>query len=284
MNRVRFLGVRRRALGRMADAGSSMGQDAGEPGRSRRAGLAAGRRGRGPVARRAARSPHFRGKGSGRSRKARCTRHFCRRARTGIPSAPKRPRRRPSTERPGIDPPSTSAEWIEGYWEWDAGRNDFVWVTGTWRDRRLPGDSGSTATGSATTRAGIGSPASGASGRPIGSITARTVPLRTAPTTNPAIPPIPIVFMSPASIIRTATASSGKKATGRRRSQAGRGSPPSGFASPTAGCFKKATGIASLEDRGILFTPAEVDKSAARSRRSDLSTVHARFHPRCTGS
>ena len=39
----------------------------------------------------------------------------------------------PLSERPGIDPPSTSAEWIEGYWEWDAGRNDFVWVTGTWR-------------------------------------------------------------------------------------------------------------------------------------------------------
>ncbi len=39
----------------------------------------------------------------------------------------------PLSERPGIDPPSTSAEWIEGYWELDAGRRDFVWVTGTWR-------------------------------------------------------------------------------------------------------------------------------------------------------
>ena len=25
------------------------------------------------------------------------------------------------------------AQWIEGYWEWDAGKEDFVWVTGTWR-------------------------------------------------------------------------------------------------------------------------------------------------------
>ncbi len=39
----------------------------------------------------------------------------------------------PLTERPAVDPPSPSAEWIEGYWEWDAGRKDFIWVTGTWR-------------------------------------------------------------------------------------------------------------------------------------------------------
>ena len=39
----------------------------------------------------------------------------------------------PLSERPGIDPPNGNAEWIEGYWEWDAGRKDFVWVTGTWR-------------------------------------------------------------------------------------------------------------------------------------------------------
>ena len=39
----------------------------------------------------------------------------------------------PITERPAVDPPSANAQWIEGYWEWDAGRKDFVWVTGTWR-------------------------------------------------------------------------------------------------------------------------------------------------------
>ena len=39
----------------------------------------------------------------------------------------------PISERPGVDAPSPDAQWIEGYWEWDAGRNDFVWVTGTWR-------------------------------------------------------------------------------------------------------------------------------------------------------
>ncbi len=46
--------------------------------------------------------------------------------------APKAPPT-PSSERPAVDPPSANAQWIEGYWEWDAGRKDYVWVTGTWR-------------------------------------------------------------------------------------------------------------------------------------------------------
>ena len=48
-------------------------------------------------------------------------------------STSRRPRRpRSSSGRPSIRP-SANAQWIEGYWEWDAGRKDFVWVTGTWR-------------------------------------------------------------------------------------------------------------------------------------------------------
>gem|GEM_PF-1439508 len=39
----------------------------------------------------------------------------------------------PIMERPGIEAPSTNAQWIEGYWDWDPSRADFVWVTGTWR-------------------------------------------------------------------------------------------------------------------------------------------------------
>jgi len=41
---------------------------------------------------------------------------------------------KPILERPGIDAPNPRAQWIEGYWDWDAGHQDFVWVTGTWRD------------------------------------------------------------------------------------------------------------------------------------------------------
>ncbi|APW60005.1 hypothetical protein [Paludisphaera borealis] len=36
-------------------------------------------------------------------------------------------------ERPALDPPNSKAVWIEGYWEWNPGRKDFVWVTGSWR-------------------------------------------------------------------------------------------------------------------------------------------------------
>jgi len=39
----------------------------------------------------------------------------------------------PIVERPGVEAPSPRAEWIGGYWDWDPGRKDFVWVTGTWR-------------------------------------------------------------------------------------------------------------------------------------------------------
>jgi hypothetical protein len=39
----------------------------------------------------------------------------------------------PIVERPGVDATSPNAQWIEGYWDWDRTRKDFVWVTGTWR-------------------------------------------------------------------------------------------------------------------------------------------------------
>jgi hypothetical protein len=34
--------------------------------------------------------------------------------------------------RPGARPPGANYQWIDGYWEWDAARKDFVWVTGIW--------------------------------------------------------------------------------------------------------------------------------------------------------
>jgi hypothetical protein len=36
-------------------------------------------------------------------------------------------------ERPGEAAPGPNAQWIEGYWDWDTTRREFVWVTGTWR-------------------------------------------------------------------------------------------------------------------------------------------------------
>jgi len=36
-------------------------------------------------------------------------------------------------ERPGEVAPNPNSQWIPGYWDWDASRREFVWVTGTWR-------------------------------------------------------------------------------------------------------------------------------------------------------
>jgi len=47
-----------------------------------------------------------------------------------VPKAPPPPvEEMPPDQRPeGAD-----VQWIPGYWQWDAGRQDFTWVTGTWR-------------------------------------------------------------------------------------------------------------------------------------------------------
>ncbi|MBX6313131.1 MAG: YXWGXW repeat-containing protein [Isosphaeraceae bacterium] len=38
----------------------------------------------------------------------------------------------PIVEQPGAERPG-AAQWIEGYWDWDAARQEYVWVTGIWR-------------------------------------------------------------------------------------------------------------------------------------------------------
>ncbi len=35
---------------------------------------------------------------------------------------------------PEIRPEGNQVEWIPGYWSWDEDRNDFIWVSGVWRD------------------------------------------------------------------------------------------------------------------------------------------------------
>ncbi len=40
---------------------------------------------------------------------------------------------KPIVERPGVEKTDGRAVWIPGYWDWDPTRDDFVWVTGTWR-------------------------------------------------------------------------------------------------------------------------------------------------------
>jgi hypothetical protein len=46
---------------------------------------------------------------------------------------PKRPPEPIPEEPPAQRPDGKNVEWIPGYWAWDNDRNDFMWVSGTWR-------------------------------------------------------------------------------------------------------------------------------------------------------
>jgi hypothetical protein len=39
----------------------------------------------------------------------------------------------PVPEEPPDQKPAANSEWLPGYWSWDSGRNDFIWVSGFWR-------------------------------------------------------------------------------------------------------------------------------------------------------
>src|SRR2546430_1209833 len=50
------------------------------------------------------------------------------------PTIPKQPPPPVEEMPPDQRPQGTNVQWIPGYWSWDDGRNDFVWVSGIWRD------------------------------------------------------------------------------------------------------------------------------------------------------
>lgn len=50
------------------------------------------------------------------------------------PIVPKEPPRPVPETPPEERPPGDNVQWIGGYWSWDAERNDFVWITGTYRN------------------------------------------------------------------------------------------------------------------------------------------------------
>src|SRR5262249_41890818 len=37
-------------------------------------------------------------------------------------------------EPPDFQQPGDNVQWISGYWAWDAGRNDFIWISGVLRN------------------------------------------------------------------------------------------------------------------------------------------------------
>lgn len=50
------------------------------------------------------------------------------------PIIPKEPPPQVEELPPDQKPEGTNIQWIPGYWSWDDGRNDYLWVSGIWRD------------------------------------------------------------------------------------------------------------------------------------------------------
>jgi hypothetical protein len=50
------------------------------------------------------------------------------------PVVPKQPPPPVQEVPPDQQPAGSDVQWIPGYWAWDDGRNDFLWVSGFWRD------------------------------------------------------------------------------------------------------------------------------------------------------
>ncbi len=179
----------------------------------------------------------------------------------------------PVAERPGIDPPSASAEWIEGYWEWDANRNDFVWVTGTWRVPP-PGRFWVNGYWKRDDKGWYRVPGFWSDRRTDRIDYRKNGPPQERPDDDPGEPPARRLLLSfPGSTIPTATASPGRRASGPRSSPAGRGCRPSGSVSPTAGCFRTATGTA-RSTIAVRCSPPPTSTRRARGRRPGLSAVH----------
>src|SRR5262245_59767479 len=50
------------------------------------------------------------------------------------PAVPKQPPAPVPEEPPDQRPEGANVQWIGGYWAWDNDRNDYLWVSGVWRD------------------------------------------------------------------------------------------------------------------------------------------------------
>ena len=50
------------------------------------------------------------------------------------PTIPKQPPAPIQEMPPDQKPAGQNVQWIPGYWSWDVSRNDFIWVSGIWRE------------------------------------------------------------------------------------------------------------------------------------------------------
>ena len=167
----------------------------------------------------------------------------------------------PISERPAVDPPSASAQWIEGYWEWDAGRKDFLWVTGTWRvappgrfwvngywkrDQdgwyRVPGFWTDRKTDRLDYR--------------------KNGPPQERPDDEPGEPPAPDCFYIPGQYYPDGDGVVWKKGFWTKAQPGWSWVPAQWNRQPEGWVFQDGYWDRTLEDRGTLFAPAEADKSA----------------------
>src|SRR5438874_12728736 len=60
------------------------------------------------------------------------------------PVVPKEPPKPVEELPPDQKPEGDNVQWVPGYWQWDADRTDFLWVSGFWRNapRAGPGSPG----------------------------------------------------------------------------------------------------------------------------------------------
>src|SRR5262245_9380687 len=170
----------------------------------------------------------------------------------------------PITERPAVDPPSTQAEWIEGYWEWDPGRKDYIWVTGTWRvpppgrfwvngywrrdDRgwyRVPGFWSERKTDRIDYR--------------------KNGPPQERPEEDPGTPPSDDCFYVPGQYYPDGDGVVWKKGFWAKVQPGWSWVPAQWVRQPEGWVFQDGYWDRTLEDRGTLFAPAEVNKAAPPS-------------------
>ena len=48
--------------------------------------------------------------------------------------APQKPPEPVPEQPPDVKPDGKNVQWLPGYWQWDTTKNDFIWVSGFWRD------------------------------------------------------------------------------------------------------------------------------------------------------
>src|SRR5262245_31581574 len=171
----------------------------------------------------------------------------------------------PIAERPGLDPPSATAEWIGGYWEYDAGRKDFIWVTGTWRvpppgrfwvngywkrdDQgwfRVPGFWSERKTDRLDYR--------------------KDGPPKDRPDDDPGQPPADDCFYIPGQYYPDGDGVVWKKGFWAKAQPGWSWVPAQWVRQPEGWVFQDGYWDRTLEDRGTLFAPAQVNKSAVKSQ------------------